>query len=105
MIREQGLQHILKLEARTTIALHHMCSGGYLFDVERVRREYLKLYAVLADTKNCIRNGDGDLAELQSRCRKLENKIQRIPMQLYCSKKRGLSLRTMFGQQEQIHTA
>lgn len=92
MIREQGLQHILKLEARTTIALHHMCSGGYLFDVERVRREYLKLYAVLADTKNCIRNGDGDLAELQSRCRKLENKIQRIPMQLYCSKKKRVVL-------------
>lgn len=87
MLKKQGLWEAVKLEVKVTGILHRMFDEGYPLDVKRVRQQYWELQGILSEIKRKMKEGKGDISELLYLRRKAEDKLRRIPYEVYNSRR------------------
>lgn len=87
MLKKQGLKETFELEVRVTSILHRMFDGGYPLDVRCAKRQYWELKGVLSEIKRKIKESNGDMSELLYFRQKTEDKIRRIPCEIYNTQK------------------
>ena len=83
MIHENGLINFLLLETEVTPILHQMFDGGFPLDVIGVRKECRQMKDALSIAKNRIKTAYEDELDLSHLCLKLEDKLRRIPFELF----------------------
>lgn len=87
MLEKQGMKKALELEVKITSVLHRMFDEGYSLDTKRVAQEYWKLQGALSEIKRKMKEGKGDISELLYFRQKAEDKIRRIPYEIYNAKR------------------
>lgn len=87
MLKKQGLREAFELEVRVISVLHRMFYSGYPLDVRCAKRQYWELQGALSEIKRKIRESNGDTSELVYLRKKAEDKIRRIPYEIYSTRK------------------
>ncbi len=86
IIRRNGLMEFLLLEIQTVPILHRMFDEGYPLDAKRVMGKCVELRNELSRIKRAIKKNRGDISELLHLRQKAEDKLRRIPCEIYNSK-------------------
>lgn len=86
ILKKQGMWEVFKIEVKITAVLHRMFDLKYPLDAMRVMKMRLKLQSDLFQIKKKLNNDKNSFELLQLR-QKLEDKLRRIPCEIYNSKK------------------